>query len=273
MKNIGFIGGGNMAASLIGGLVADGVDARTLWVSDPQSEKLERLSQRFNVNTTLHNEELVKQADIIVFAVKPQNFGQVAMDLKDAVSQKSPLVMSIAAGISSKDIDRWLGGDNAVVRTMPNTPALVQSAATAMFANNKVDAQQRDLAESVMRAVGVTVWIDDEDLMHAVTALSGSGPAYYFLVMELMEKAAVNMGLSREIASLLTLQTAFGAAKMALESPESVETLRKFVTSPGGTTEQAVNVFQQHSIQQIFSDALTAASDRSRELAAKLGEQ
>lgn len=272
LNKIGFIGGGNMTTSLVGGLLADGISGKQIWVSDQDPEKLDRLSSRFNINCCQQNAELVKQVDVLVFAVKPQVLKSVALDVKDAVLENKPLSISIAAGVRVDDLDKWLGSNNAIVRSMPNTPAMLQCAATALFANTQVNEVQRDVAESVMRAVGITVWLEDEALMDAVTALSGSGPAYFFLLMESMEKAGMKMGLPQDVASLLTIQTAFGAAKMALESPENVETLRKFVTSPGGTTEQAVNVLQQNKIQQLFYEALAAAKDRSSELADQLGD-
>lgn len=270
---IGFIGGGNMASSLMGGLIADGEPASHIWVSDSSEVCLENLARRFNVNTCQDNKELVSAVDLVVFAVKPQVMQDVASELKDVIHEHNPLVISIAAGIRESSLSAWLGEDVSIVRTMPNTPALVQSAATVLFANKQVNSAQRDQAESVMRAVGVTIWVEDETLMDAVTALSGSGPAYLFLVMEMMEHAGKKLGLPEEVASLLTIQTAFGAAKMALESPEDVNTLRKYVTSPGGTTEQALNVFKQSEIQQIFDDALGAAHKRSIELAEQLSSK
>jgi pyrroline-5-carboxylate reductase len=191
----------------------------------------------------------------------------VAEGLAPIIQQGRPLVVSIAAGVRSSDIEQWLGGNIAVVRTMPNTPALVQTGATALYANPRVTEDQRDMAESIMRAVGLTLWVDDEALLDAVTALSGSGPAYFFRIMEALETAGVELGLSREAAHLLTLQTALGAAKMALESEESIVTLRERVTSPGGTTEQGLQVMNENNIDRLFSEVLKAARDRSAELA------
>ena len=272
LNKIGFIGAGNMSTSLIGGLIADGISGQQIWASDKDSEKLDRLSAQFAINCCEQNAELVAQVDVLVFAVKPQVLKSVATEISAVVREHRPLSISIAAGVRADDLDKWLGQNNAVVRCMPNTPAMLQCAATALFANTQVTDEQKNIAESVMRAVGITVWLQDEALMDAVTALSGSGPAYFFLLMESMEKAGVKMGLPHEVASLLTMQTAFGAAKMALESTENVETLRKFVTSPGGTTEQAINVLQQNNIQQLFYEALAAAKSRSAELADQLGE-
>lgn len=272
-QKIGFIGGGNMASSLIGGLLADGEPARHIWVSDPNEERLENLVKRCNINACQDNKALVSAVDLLVFSVKPQVMQEVASELKEVVNEHKPLVISIAAGIRESNLSAWLGDEVSIVRTMPNTPALVQSAATVLYANKQVNSAQRDQAESIMRAVGVTVWVEDESMMDAVTALSGSGPAYLFLVMEMMQQAGQKLGLPQEVARLLTVQTTFGAAKMALESPEDVETLRKYVTSPGGTTEQALNVFQQSKMQQIFDDALEAAYKRSIELAEQLSTE
>lgn len=275
MKNIKitFIGGGNMACSLIGGLLSDGYSPQKIYVSDPDNERIAALHTNFpGVNTTNSNETAIQHADIVVFAVKPQMFKAVAQALFTTLSTSKALVLSIAAGIKESNINKWLGGHHPIVRTMPNTPAFVQSGATALYANRHTSTAQRDQAESIMRAVGLTLWVDNEDQMDAVTAVSGSGPAYFFLVMEAMEKAGVNLGLTQETARLLTLQTAFGAAKMALESNESCKTLRTRVTSPGGTTEQAVNTLIDGEILTLFDNALKAAHTRSIELAKILGD-
>lgn len=270
---IAFIGGGNMASSLIGGLLADGCSGRNIWVSDSDEAKLTRLRERFSINTTHANLEAVNGALVVVLAVKPQALRGVAQELAPLVQQKAPLVISIAAGIRATNITTWLGGKVAVVRAMPNTPALVQSAATALYANALVSDAQRNVAESILRAVGLVLWLDDEADMDAVTALSGSGPAYFFLVMEVLENAATRLGLGRETARLLALQTAFGAAKMALESAEDSAMLRARVTSPGGTTEQAIKVLQEGQLQRLFDTALQAAHTRSIELADILGQR
>ena len=273
MKNtrIAFIGGGNMASSLIGGLIDAGCGAKDIWVADPDAAKLTELKARFSVNTTHSNQQAAAQAQNVILAVKPQALRAVAQDLAATVQQHKPLVISIAAGLRISSIDAWLGGAAAIVRAMPNTPALVQSGATALYANALVSADQHELAESILRAVGMVLWLDDEAQMDAVTALSGSGPAYFFLVMEVLENAAVRVGLARNDARLLTLQTAFGAAKMALESAEHSAALRARVTSKGGTTERAVQVLQEGGIQDLFDDALQAGRARSDELATLLG--
>jgi pyrroline-5-carboxylate reductase len=272
-STIGFIGGGNMARSLIGGLVADHKDPATIWVSEPDPQQRALLDESFGVHVVDDNVALVHQVDVVVLAVKPQVLGQVCQAIAPAVRERNPLVVSIAAGIRLADMERWLGGKPAVVRTMPNTPALVQCGATALFANERVNGSQKELAEGIMRAVGLTLWLEREEQMDAVTALSGSGPAYFFLVMEALQAAAQELGLGEQSARLLTLQTAFGAAKMALESPDDAATLRQRVTSPGGTTERAIGVLEDGDIRRLFRRALQAASDRSEELARLLGGQ
>ena len=270
---LAFIGAGNMARSLIGGLIADGWDATCISVSDPDTAQLAALSSRFQVNTDTNNHTVTENADVVVLAVKPQVIRDVGLDLADLIQQRQPLILSIAAGIRATDLQRWLGGSCALVRCMPNTPALVQSGATALWRNEHVGDEQKDLAESILRAVGLALWVDSEDLMDSVTALSGSGPAYFLLVMEALQEAGQAMGLPEETAKLLSLQTAFGAAKMALESSEDAAVLRQRVTSPGGTTEKALAVLENGGLRALFSDALNAARERSRELAEQFGAE
>lgn len=274
MKNVtlAFIGGGNMATSLIGGLLADHVAPAQMTVTDTNPAALQAVGARFGVQTTADNSAAVALADVLVLAVKPQVLKSVAQGVAAAVQTRQPLVISVAAGVRCNDLARWLGGDVALVRAMPNTPALLQTGATALFATAPVTAAQRDLAESILRAVGLTLWVIDEDQMDAVTALSGSGPAYFFRIMEALEAAGQQLGLDAHTAHLLTVQTALGAAKMALESQESAATLRARVTSPGGTTEQGLRVLNEHQIDQVIAQVLQAAAARSRELAQMLGK-
>ena len=270
---ISFIGAGNMAASLIGGLLADGKAPATIQVADIDGDRLASLQQRFAVSVCDSNHAATEAADILILAVKPQSLQAVAEEIREGVQQRRPLVISIAAGVPVQAIDRWLGGDIAVVRVMPNTPALIQTGASALYANARVSGQQRNAAETILRAVGVALWLDDEAQMDAVTALSGSGPAYFFLFMEALEAAGRELGLDGETARLLTLQTAFGATKMALESSEDCATLRRRVTSPGGTTEQALQVFESGELRRLINQAVAAAAQRSRELAQELGKE
>lgn len=263
---IGFIGGGNMASSLISGLIASGHAPQQLWVSDINQDALKSLAENLNVNVSASNDDVINEADVIVLAVKPQVLSDVAKSASAMIRQKKPLVVSIAAGISQSSLSRWLGEDIAIVRCMPNTPALVLTGATALHANSNVTAEQRNLAETILRSVGIALWVQDENQLDAVTAVSGSGPAYFFLLMEAMEKTAVELGLNDVTARLLVQQTALGAAKIALESSESPEQLRKRVTSPGGTTQQAIETFQQGGFIELVSKALYAARDRSIEM-------
>lgn len=269
---IAFIGAGHMARSLIGGLLADGYDPTSLWVSDISSVALQALAQDYGVHTTTANEEAARQATVIVLAVKPQVLQGVAREIASVAQTQCPLVISIAAGMRLDDIARWLGPGAVLVRAMPNTPALLRTGATALYAGAGVTPAQRDVAESILRAVGLTLWIDDELLMDTVTALSGSGPAYFFLLMEALTRAGEDLGLPSTTARLLTLQTAYGAAKMALESQESPAILRHRVTSPGGTTEQAIQRLEQGHFNALIAAAVQAAQQRGIALAEQLGK-
>ncbi|MDD2800835.1 MAG: pyrroline-5-carboxylate reductase [Methylococcales bacterium] len=266
IKKIGFIGGGNMASSLINGLIVSGHAAHSLWVSDINADVVATLSEKLGVNSTTNNDELVSAVDVVVLAVKPQNLADVAKHIAPLIQQKQSLVVSIAAGISQNSLSRWLGNDVAIVRCMPNTPALVLTGATALHANEQVTTEQRDLAENILRAVGLALWVEQESELDAVTAVSGSGPAYFFLLMEAMENAAVQLGLTEQTARLLVQQTALGAAKIALESSESPAQLRQRVTSPGGTTQRAIETFEQGGFTELVAKALHAARDRSIEM-------
>ncbi len=271
-RTIGFIGGGNMAASLVGGLLADGTPANQIWVSAPSETTRLSHKDRFGIHVVADNSELVRHCNVVVMAVKPQKMHEVCAEIATTVRSVRPLIISVAAGVRTADIDRWLGGDTALIRTMPNTPALVQCGATALYATSQVNNSQRESSEAIMRAVGLTLWLEDESLMDAVTALSGSGPAYFFLMLEALEDAGVKLGLPAATSRLLALQTAFGAAKMALESPEDCTTLRKRVTSPGGTTERAIGILEQGDLRGLFATALSGARDRARELADQFGK-
>lgn len=270
IHKIGFIGGGNMASSLISGLIASGHTPEQIWVSDINPDTLTDLAKQLHINTSINNDDIINAVDVVVLAVKPQTLSAVAQSIAALIQQKKSLVVSIAAGINQNSLSRWLGADTAIVRCMPNTPALVLTGATALHANDKVTAEQRDLAENILRSVGIALWVDDEAELDAVTAVSGSGPAYYFLLMEAMEKAALELGLSEQTARLLVQQTALGAAKIALESAESPEQLRKRVTSPGGTTQQAIETFEQGGFTELVAKALHAARDRSIEMSKQM---
>lgn len=264
---LAFIGGGNMARSLIGGLVARGVAPETLRVAEPVAELREALSRDFGVRAREAAPEAADGAHTWVLAVKPQVMRAVCESLAPLAQSSRPLVVSIAAGITTGQIDAWLGGGQAVVRTMPNTPALLGAGATGLFANANVDAGQRERADSLMRAAGLTAWIPDEALMDAVTAVSGSGPAYVFLLAETMQAAGEAQGLAPDTARTLVLQTILGAARMLSESGEPAATLRQRVTSPGGTTQAAIESFEANGLRRIVDEAIGAATRRGRELA------
>ncbi len=243
-KKIGFIGAGNMASSLINGLIASGQAPSQLWASDINQDTLHTLAENLKINICTDNNNLVNQVDVLVLAVKPQILRLVAESIADVVKGNNVLIVSIAAGISQSSLAEWLGNNCAIVRCMPNTPALVQTGATALHANSRVSDVQKNLAENIMRSVGISLWVDHESELDAVTAVSGSGPAYFFLLMEAMEKASLELGLDENTARLLIQQTALGAAKIALESDETSGQLRQKVTSVGGTTEQAIKTFE-----------------------------
>ncbi len=265
-KSIAFIGCGNMASSLINGLVADGYDPSFIWVSDPDRDKLAALAAHCGVHITSDNSAAATMADVVVLAVKPQIMQQVAEGLAESIHAQQPLVISIAAGVREATLKHWLGGYVNLIRTMPNTPAMIQAGATVLHAGSEVSAADRNTAESILRAVGLTQWVEDEGLLDVVTALSGSGPAYFFLVMEALEEAAIKLGLPADSARLLTMQTALGAARMAIESKAGPATLRQQVTSPGGTTEQALQTLENGKLHELFDQALQDACNRSVEL-------
>jgi pyrroline-5-carboxylate reductase len=265
---ITFIGGGNMARSLIGGLVTRGHDAATIHVAEPYAELRDALVRDFGVDAQADNAVAARLGAIWVFAVKPQVMKAVCEALTPLAQAQRPVVVSIAAGITSGQLSRWLGGGVAVVRTMPNTPALLGAGATGLFANAAVDADQRAQAENLMQATGLTAWIDDETQMDAVTALSGSGPAYVFLLAEAMQAAGEAQGLPADTARRLALQTIFGAARMLTESGEPAGVLRQRVTSPGGTTQAALDAFEAGGFRPLVGTAIAAATQRGRELSA-----
>lgn len=272
-KRIAFIGAGNMTTSFVGGLIADGYDHKLISVSNRSSEKLEKFVTDFDVNTATNNLDVIEKADVVILAVKPDIMYQVANEIRQLIQEKQPLVISIAAGIRAFDLQRWLGGKAAIVKSMPNTPAIIRCSATAMYANEHVSQEQREVAEAIMRAIGMVMWLDNEKLIDSVTALSGSGPAYFFLVMEALEQAAETVGLKREDAHLLTLQTAIGAARLALESGESLSKLCRKVTSPGGVTEQALRELESGGLRQLFAHALQESNRRAEEIADMYGQQ
>ena len=271
IRRLAFIGGGNMAAALIGGLIKRGLPHDRVVVADPSREQLQRLVRDFQIAPAADNLAAVKGAEVIILAVKPQQMRSVAQGLAPHLAETKPLLISVAAGIPHAALARWFGPQVPVIRTMPNRPALNGFGATGLFAPASVGAASRALAEMIMGAVSATVWVEHESQMDTVTALSGSGPAYFFLFMEALEAAARERGLPDEIAHRLTLETAFGAAQMARESRESLATLREQVTSKGGTTAAALAVLDAAGLRAIVAHAVAAADRRSAELAAEFG--
>lgn len=268
--HIAFIGGGNMATSLIGGLIADGYEAQRLIVSDPDRAKTATLAARFAVQVADSNVAAVTGADTLVLCVKPQVAEAVCRELAGQLGSRVKLVISIMAGVREASITAWLGASLPIVRAMPNTPAMLQAGAIGLHASSAVDTTQRNQAETILRAVGMVRWVADEDLIDAVTAISGSGPAYFFLLMETLEQAAVDLGLSAEDARLLTIQTALGAARMAIEGGDPPAALRARVTSPGGTTEAALKIFADGGFADLVAQAAAAARQRAIALSDQL---
>ena len=266
--NISFIGGGNMAQALIGGLIARGVPTTRITVSDPV-EKVRALLAEKDLHVTDDNLAAIRDADIVLFAVKPQVLASVLAPLKGLLAGK--LVISIVAGAEIATIAQLLETDR-IVRVMPNTPALVQTGAHGLYAGEAISTEDRELASQVLASTGLTLWVNSEAQIDAVTAVSGSGPAYFFYMMESMIRAGKNMGLDEKVATALTLQTALGAAQMAITSANSPAELRKNVTSPNGTTQAALEVFDRAQISQNIQTALAAAQKRSQELAQELSE-
>jgi pyrroline-5-carboxylate reductase len=267
-----FIGGGNMGSALIRGLIARGLPPHQIRVGEPVQARRSALADEFHVHASADNQEIVDGADIVVLAVKPQDMAATVRPLAGVLARRPSLLLSIAAGIRVADISSWCGPGVAVVRAMPNRPALNSAGATAMYAGPDLSAAHRKLAEEVLGAVGTTVWVPDEAAIDVVTALSGSGPAYFFLLAELMTEAAVNLGLPRASAQELAIQTLFGSGRMARESDGDLARLRAEVTSKGGTTEAALRAFDAANLRGIVAAALEAATDRGREMARAFGQ-
>ncbi len=267
-SNICFIGGGNMAQALIGGLISRGLPPTRITVSDPV-EQIRQLLQEKEVHVTQDNVAAIKNADVVVLAVKPQVLATVLRPLKGLLSDK--LVISIIAGAEIQTISNLIDS-NRIVRVMPNTPALVQTGAHGVYANDVVGTSDRELTSQILAATGLTIWVNSEAQIDAVTAVSGSGPAYFFYLMESMIRAGKNLGLDEKVATALTLQTALGAAQMAITSSNTPSELRKNVTSPNGTTQAALEVFDRAQISQNIQSALAAAQKRSQELAQELSD-
>lgn len=261
----GFIGAGNMAQSLIGGMINHGFKKDLIHASEPQDAPCKKL-RALGIECTDSNIEVASWAEVIILAVKPQVLKPVVMEIARTVGKPGKLLVSIAAGVRTDSIARWLGSDMPIVRVMPNTPALLGKGVSGLIATAQAGTKEKNRAQAVFDTVGTTLWFDHEDRLDAVTAVSGSGPAYFFLLMEAMINAAVEQGLTADQASTLVLQTAAGSAAMALSGDEKPAALRQRVTSPGGTTERAIDTFMQGNFPDLVSQAIAAACRRSREL-------
>ena len=269
--HIAFVGAGNMASSIIGGLLESGHPASLISAADPFPDSLQRLQEMAPITACADNATAVADADVIIMAVKPQVMAAATDSIAAAVAANGALVISIAAGVTVAAMTARLGADAAIVRCMPNTPALLGGGASGLYGNSNVSAAQRGHAQAILDAVGITCWVDSEQALDAITALSGSGPAYFFLFMEAMIDAGCDLGLDRDTASTLAMQTGLGAARMALENDVELVELRRRVTSPGGTTERAVQQFEADGLRQLVNNAMDAAAQRAAEMAQEMG--
>ena len=269
---IGFIGAGNMASAIIGGMLDSGFRAGGIWVSAPDDKHLQTIRNKFGVSVTTDNRYCAQQADLLILAVKPQIMAEVCGDIAPVVQNTRPLMVSIAAGLTADTLDHWLGGGLPLVRVMPNTPSLVGMGAAGLFANDQVSDEQKNTVESIFDSIGKALWVEDENQLHAVTALSGSGPAYFFLMLEALETAAGEAGIPAETARGLAIQTMAGAAEMAARSEHDPAQLKRNVMSPGGVTEQAIHTFEDGGLRPLVGKAYKAAMSRSREMAKELAD-
>ena len=269
---LGFVGGGNMASSMIAGLIRNGFPAEHIMVSTPSETTRERLRATFAVTVMQDNKALVEKADIVVLAVKPQVLISVVSEMAVSLQKKSTLIVSVAAGIRTISISAILGDEYPVARIMPNTPAMLGCAVSGLFVNAHVKKDQKTFIETIARAIGSVIWLENEAKMDVATAISGGGPAYFFMFMEHMQKVGEDLGLNAEDAKLLVLQTALGASKMAFEHKGSLKELRENVTSPNGTTEAALKHFEKMNFETIIEKAIIAATKRGEELSSEFGK-
>lgn len=267
---ITFIGGGNMATSLLEGLLSASSFESKINVSEPVAEKRNEIEKRFLVTAFSDNHCAALDADVIILCVKPQKMHEAILSLEEVLKNNNPLLISIAAGITTSCIEKWCGTSPALIRVMPNTPSIIRAGISVLFSNTYATEAQCATATKIMKAVGATLWINSESLMDAVTAVSGSGPAYFFYVMQAMQEAAVEEGLSGEIAKTLTLQTALGAIQLALQSEKELMSLKNQVTSPGGTTEAALAVLDVNKVSETIKHAISAARKRAKTLSEDL---
>lgn len=269
-----FIGAGNMASAIFAGLIDSGYPADAITATSPERQVLDTLHARYGINISTDNATAVSEADVVILAVKPQIMREVCEALQEAVQISRPLIISVAAGLTIDTLGQWMGDTGlAIIRCMPNTPAMVGEGAMGLYAANTVSEEQRKLAGDLMSAVGIVEWVENETMLSAVTAIAGSAPAYFFYMIEAMEKAGVARGLPLETARRLSIQTAFGAAKMARESEFDPQTLKQQVMSPKGTTERAIMSFEQSGFEKMVDDATLACFERAEELARDLSNQ
>ncbi|SFR82839.1 pyrroline-5-carboxylate reductase [Marinobacter daqiaonensis] len=269
---IGFIGAGNMATAIIGGMLDSGFRAANIWVSAPDDDHLQTMRRKFGVSVTTDNRYCAEQSDVIILAVKPQIMAEVCGDIAPMVQNTRPLVVSIAAGLTADTLDNWLGGGLPLVRVMPNTPSLVGRGAAGLYANDGVSDAQKKTVESIFSSIGLALWLEDEEQIHGVTALSGSGPAYFFLMLEALEGAASEAGIDPRTARQLAIQTMAGAAEMAARSEHDPAQLKRNVMSPGGTTEQAIHTFEEGGLRPLVEKAYQSAMKRSKEMATEMAQ-
>lgn len=267
---ISFIGAGNMASAIIGGMLESGFNAANIWVSAPDDGHLQSIRKQFGVSITTDNRHCAQQADMVILAVKPQVMRDVCVDIAPVVQNTRPLMASIAAGLEAATLDEWLGGGMPLVRVMPNTPSLVGKGAAGLYANDQVKDKQKSMVESVFSSIGSALWVEDEALLHAVTALSGSGPAYFFLMLEALEEAATAKGIPGETARKLAIQTMAGAAEMAARSEHDPGQLKRNVMSPNGVTEKAIQAFEDGGLRELVKKAYSAGYERSGEMSKEL---
>ncbi|MFQ3361999.1 MAG: pyrroline-5-carboxylate reductase [Woeseiaceae bacterium] len=267
-NKIAFIGGGNMASAIAGGLLRGGMHATNIFISEPKEEQCEKLREEFyGTYVSTDNKTVSNAAEVILFAVKPQILKSVCNELRETIQKTKPLIISIAAGPSIQDIDQWLGGDMTIVRVMPNQPAMIDQGVSAMFANSLTQPENCLLAEKIMSSVGKALWLEKESQMDAVTAISGTGPAYFYLLIDVMIEAAIKNGMNPEIARILAVETARGASALSASSPETMTSMIERVRSPGGTTMAAFEYLDSKDARKIFSKAIDVARERAKELA------
>ena len=269
-QSIAFIDAGNMAQCIFAGMIDNGWPRQQIWATTRTQDSLDKVAKEYGVQVTGDNREAVLNADIVVLAVKPQVMKTVLADLAPVLKEKKPLLISVAAGIPMASLQEWTDPSIPIIRCMPNTPSLVRQGVSGLFASEQVTHSQKEATNAIFQAVGITLWVESEHLIDTVIAVSGSGPAYYFLFMEAMIQAGIELGLDRSTAEQMTHQTALGAATMAVQSDVDVTELRRRVTSPGGTTAQAIQTFQDGKLEGLVQKAMQAAVKRAEDMAKEL---